>query len=85
MGIDEVEAGRRAPMPEQPRLDVLGPQRLAQKRIVEQVDLPDRQIIGGPPIAVNEGKFAGVECLRAGCLDRLFHKSAPVSTEWSSN
>ncbi len=40
MSVDEVETGRRAPMTEQPRLDVLCLQRLAQKRIVEQVDCP---------------------------------------------
>ena len=36
-------------MPEQPRLDVLGPQRLAQQRVVLQVDLGDRQVVGGLP------------------------------------
>ncbi|MCY1247678.1 hypothetical protein D9M72_610310 [compost metagenome] len=60
---------------------MLGLQRFAQKRIIEQVDLPDREIVGGPPIAVDEGEFASGERLRAGLLTRLFHKSAPVSAE----
>ena len=34
--------GRRAPVAEQPRLDVLGAQRLAQQRVVLQVDLRRR-------------------------------------------
>ena len=48
VGVDEVQPRRRAPVPEQPRLDVLGRQRLAQQRVVEQVDLPDRQVVGAP-------------------------------------
>ncbi len=34
--VDEVEPRRRAEVPEQARLDVLGPERLAQERVVEQ-------------------------------------------------
>ena len=33
VGVDEVDRGRRAPVPEQPRLDVVGAERLAQQRI----------------------------------------------------
>jgi hypothetical protein len=40
--VDEVEPRGRAPVAEQPRLDVLDPKRLAQQRVVEQVDLADR-------------------------------------------
>ena len=54
MRIDEVEARRRSPMSEQPRLDMLGPQRLAQQRIVEQINLADRQIVGGAPVTIQE-------------------------------
>jgi hypothetical protein len=41
VGVDEGQPGRRPPVAEQARLDVLRPQRLAQERVVEQVDLPD--------------------------------------------
>ncbi|MGZ6144158.1 MAG: hypothetical protein ACXWLM_12525, partial [Myxococcales bacterium] len=41
-------------MAEQARLDVLRPQRLAQERILLQVDLPDRQVVRGPSPAVDE-------------------------------
>src|SRR4029450_9726469 len=42
--VEQVEPRTRAPMAEQPRLDVLRPQRLAQQWIVQQVDLPDGQV-----------------------------------------
>ena len=51
--VEEVEPGRRAPVAEQPRLDVLERQRLAQQRVVEQVDLADREVVGGAPPGVD--------------------------------
>jgi hypothetical protein len=39
--VDQVQAGRRAEVTEQPRLDVLRPERLAQQRVRKQIDLPD--------------------------------------------
>ena len=50
VGVDEVQAGRGAPVAEQARLDVLGPQRLAQQRVVLQVDLGDGQVVGRLPV-----------------------------------
>jgi hypothetical protein len=38
--VDEVQAGRRAPVAQQSRLDVLDLQGLAQQRIPQKVDLP---------------------------------------------
>ena len=58
--IDEVESRRRAPVPEQARLDVLLLQRLAQQRIVEQVDLADGQIVRGAPVGVDERSLFSV-------------------------
>ncbi len=55
--VDEVQAGRRAPMTKQPRLDVLGPQRLAQQRVREQVDLTDCQVIGRAPPRVEHAEL----------------------------
>ena len=57
MRVDQVQPGRGAPMPQQPRLDVLGRQRLAQQRIVQQIDLTDRQVVGRPPVGVDAGTF----------------------------
>ena len=51
--VDEVESGRRSPVPEQARLDVLRAEGLAQQRIGKQVDLPDRQVVRGTPVRVD--------------------------------
>ena len=53
MDVEEIQAGRGAPVAEQTRLDVFVPQRLAQQRIVVEIDLTDRQIVGGPPVGVH--------------------------------
>ncbi len=59
MDIDEVQAGRGAPMSEQPRLDMLPFQRLAQQRIGQQVDLAHRQVVRRPPPGVHQPGFVG--------------------------
>jgi hypothetical protein len=58
--VQQVEPGRRAPMAQQPWFDVLGQQRLAQKWVVQEVDLADRQIIRRPPVGVDQLKFVTV-------------------------
>ena len=55
--VDEVEARHRAEVAEQPGLHVLRLQRLAQERVVEQVDLADRQVVRRPPVRVEEPKL----------------------------
>ena len=52
--VQQVQPGRRPPVPEQPRLDVLGQQGLAQQRVVQQVDLPDGQVVRGAPVRVDQ-------------------------------
>ncbi len=49
--------GRGAPVAEQPRLDVLDLQRLAQERIRIQIDLADGKIVGRTPIGVDLAEF----------------------------
>ena len=71
--VDEVQPGCRAPVTEQARLDVLARERLLQQRIVIQVDLPDRQIVGSAPVGVHL-----VQQLRAQGFDGVFHASSPV-------
>jgi hypothetical protein len=44
-------------MPEQPRFDVLERQRLTQERIVEQVDLPDGEVIRRTPPSVKAAQL----------------------------
>jgi hypothetical protein len=66
VGVDEVEARRGAPVAEQPRLDLRELERLVQKRVVEQVDLADGQIVRRPPVRVEAGELVGVERIRTG-------------------
>jgi hypothetical protein len=51
---DQVEPGCRPEVAEQARLDLLGGEWLAQERVVEQVDLPDRQVVGRAPVGVEQ-------------------------------
>jgi hypothetical protein len=55
--VEQVQAGRGTPVPEQPPLDVLRAQRFAQQRVVQQVDLADRQVVGRAPVGVDPGQF----------------------------
>ena len=51
--VDEVQARRRPPVAEEPRLRVLELERLAQQRVVEQVDLADGEVVRGAPVRVH--------------------------------
>src|SRR5262249_31180525 len=53
--------GRRAPVAEQPRLDVLPLERHLEQRVVEEVDLADRQVVGGPPVGVHLPQLVGAQ------------------------
>ncbi len=64
--VDEVEARRRAEVAEQPRLHVLPRQRLPEERVVEQVDLPDREVVRGAPVGVEQAQLVRVEGLGRG-------------------
>ena len=55
--IDERQTGRRAPMPQQPGLDVVAAQRLSQQHVVLQVDLRHRQEHVGAPPGVDAGEL----------------------------
>ena len=64
VGVDEVQSGRGPPVAEEPRLDVLLGQRLLEQRVVVEVDLADRQVVGGPPVRVHECLFLGRQRIR---------------------
>ena len=55
--VEEVEAGHGAEVAEQARLHVLRLQRLPQQRVVEQVDLGDGEVVGGPPVGVDQAEL----------------------------
>jgi hypothetical protein len=57
--IDEAHAGVGTPMSEQAALDVLGFQRLAQQRLVAQVDHPGREERAGMPISIDALQLLG--------------------------
>ena len=79
LGVDEVQARRRAPVAEQPRLDVLGAQRLAQQRVVAQVDLRDRQVVRGLPVGEQPVELGVVERWRSGAA-RVRSLRSPAMT-----
>ena len=51
--VDEVLPGRRAPVAQQHVLHVRERQRPLQQRIVVEVDLADRQVVGGAPVGIH--------------------------------
>jgi hypothetical protein len=53
VNINEIQAWRRSPVAEQPRLYVIQSQRLPQQRMVLEVNLSNRQVIGGAPPRVH--------------------------------
>jgi hypothetical protein len=54
MNIDEIEPGRSAPMPQQPGFDVFQFQRLSEQRIIEQINLAYREVVGSSPVSVQQ-------------------------------
>src|SRR5215208_4210149 len=54
MGVEQIEARSGAPVPQQSRLDMLDLQRLPEQRVVEQVDLPYREIVRRTPVGVDQ-------------------------------
>src|SRR5260370_23576217 len=51
--VDQVEPGAGTRVTEQARLDVMGLDRLAQQRVVEQVNLADAKVVGGTPPSID--------------------------------
>ena len=62
--VDQVQARGRAEVAEQPWLHVLRLERLAQERVVEKVDLSDREVVGGPPVRVDPAQLLGGKRVR---------------------
>ena len=57
VNVGEAQAGTGAPVTQQPLLDVLRLQRLAQQRIGAQIDHAGGQVVAGPPVGVDLAKF----------------------------
>jgi hypothetical protein len=59
-------------MSQQPRLDVLRFKRLSQQWVIEQINLPYREIIRRAPIGIEVRQFLPVEDSRPFCFNRCF-------------
>src|SRR6266511_4273671 len=75
--VDQIQPRRRAEVAQQARLDLLCLERLVPQRVVEQIDLPDREVVGGSPVGVDPVQFPGGERrLRCGLgAHQLFARS----------
>ena len=63
MRVDEVQSRRGSQVSQQPRLDMLELERLAQQRIGVQINLSDRKVIGGAPVGVDLAHLFGAKRL----------------------
>ena len=63
--VEQVEAGRGPPVAEQPRLDVLERQRLAQQRVVAQIDLADGEVVRRAPPGIEAAEVVTRETARS--------------------
>ena len=61
MRVDERERRTRAPVPEQPVLEMRGGERFAQQRVVLQVDHAQRQVLGRAPVRVDGRQLRGID------------------------
>ena len=86
--VDEVEAGGGPPVAQEARLDVLLGQGLLEQRVVVEIDLADRQVVGGPPVRVQEREFLVRQCLRHESSPRFrgsfWGHASPGSIGWPS-
>ena len=63
MRVDEVQPGVVPQCPSSRGLTCSSVERLAQQRVVEQVDLPDREVVGRAPVGVDTAKMVRREWL----------------------
>ncbi len=59
-GVEHRQPGAGAPVPQQPRLDVVECQRVTQQHVLPQVDLADGEVVGRRPPAQIEVELDGV-------------------------
>jgi hypothetical protein len=79
--IEKIQPRGRPEVAEEPRLYVLWPEWLAQERVVEQVDLPDGQVVRRPPVAIDQLELLvgenGLRDPKLLHLARVSHSSKP--------
>ena len=59
MNINKIQAGRRAPVSEQARFDLVDFKGLAQKRVLEKLYLPDGKVVCRAPVRMHRAQFFG--------------------------
>jgi hypothetical protein len=57
--VEQVLPRRGSPVPEKTGLDVVGLEGLTQGRVVDQIDLTDRELIRGAPVHIDQIQLAG--------------------------
>ena len=78
--VDEVLPRGRAPVPQQHVLHIRERQRPLQQRIVVEIDLADRQIVGGAPVGIHLAEQFRRECSVFMILLFLYWQSGPGTT-----
>ncbi len=59
--VDEVQAGRGAPVAQEARLHMLERKWLTQQGVIEKIDLADGEVVGSPPIGIDLAKLVRPE------------------------
>jgi hypothetical protein len=54
VNVDEIETGCGSPMTQKPRLDVILCEWLLEQRVVVEIDLANREVVGGPPVRIHQ-------------------------------
>src|SRR5499427_9024801 len=86
VNVDEIETWCGSPMAQEPRLDVILCEGLLEQRVVVEMDLADRQVVGGPPVRIHQcplfvGQHVCHHCLLvhviecADAVDRAYQSS----------
>jgi hypothetical protein len=53
MDVDEIEPGSRAPMSQEAGFHMLNSQEFTKQRILQEIDLANRKIVRGTPVAID--------------------------------
>ncbi len=69
--VDEVQRGGGAPVPEQARLHVVRVDGTGEQRVVEEVDLPDGEVVRGAPPGVDRPDPVGARDVYGGHVSTL--------------
>ena len=54
MDINKVQPRRRPPVAKKPGFDVFLGQRRFEQRVIVEIDLTDREVVGSPPVGVDQ-------------------------------